>query len=85
MRMDGLRPIVEAVDREMTRLAARPAWAADSEALLASWAEVVEYLGFGPAPELRTCPSCGTVGMKAATVCGTCWTKLVPPAPIASA
>lgn len=84
MRTDGLRPIVEALDREMTRLAARPDATGESKALLASWAELVEYLSLGPPPELRACPSCGAVGMRAATVCGTCWTRLVPPAPLAS-
>jgi hypothetical protein len=86
MRTDGLRPIVEALDREMSRLLARPdATAADTAALLSSWAELVEYLGLGPAPELRACPFCGSVGMRPATRCGSCWRKLEPPAPLASA
>jgi hypothetical protein len=85
MRTDGLRRIVEALDREMSRLAGRPeAVSGEYEALLASWAELVEYLALGPAPELSACPSCGAVGMRAATVCGFCWAKLVPP-PLASA
>lgn len=83
MRTDGLRPIIETLDREMTRIAARSAAAGaaadDDRALLASWAELVEYLALGPPPELRTCPSCGATGMRAATVCGACWAKLVPP------
>jgi hypothetical protein len=82
-RTDGLRPIVETLDREMSRLLARPG--DDTGALLASWAELVEYLALGPPRELRACPSCGRVGMRAATRCGTCWRKLVPPAPLASA
>jgi hypothetical protein len=82
-RSDGLRPIVENVDREMARLLARPD--SDTSALLASWAELIEFLALGPAPELRACPFCGSVGMRAATRCGTCWKKLVPPAPPASA
>ncbi len=79
---DGLRPIVEAVDREMTRLAAR-ARATDAEmaGLLSAWAKLVEFLALGPAPELRACPYCGGVGMRAATLCGTCWRRLDPPAP----
>jgi hypothetical protein len=80
---DGLRPIVESVDREMSRLLARPD--SDTSALLASWAELIEYLALGPAPALRACPFCGSVGMRAATRCGRCWKKLVPPAPPASA
>ncbi len=79
---DGLRPIVEALDREMTRLAARVG-AADAEAagLLSAWARLVEFLALGPAPDLRVCPFCGGIGMRAATRCGTCWRRLDPPAP----
>jgi hypothetical protein len=86
MMTDGLRPIVEALDREMSRLHARPDVAgADNTALLASWGKLVEFLALGPPPELRACPSCGSVGMRAATRCGICWRKLEPPAPLASA
>jgi hypothetical protein len=86
MRTDGLRPIVEALDREMSRFLARPdADDADTTALLSSWAELVEYLALGPPPELRVCPFCGSAGMRAATRCGSCWRKLDPPAPLASA
>ena len=86
MRTEGLRPIVEAVDLAISRLIARPEVAGpDTKALLASWAELVEYLALGPRPELRTCPACGVAGMRAATVCGHCWTKLVPPGPVATA
>jgi uncharacterized paraquat-inducible protein A len=82
-RTDGLRPIVEKLDREMSRLLAQPD--VDATALFTSWAELVEFLALGPAPELRACPSCGGVGMRAATRCGRCWRKLEPPAPLASA
>ncbi len=83
MRSDGLRPLVENLDREMARLLARPG--GDTTALLSSWAELVEFLALGPAPELRACPFCGGIGMRAATRCGTCWRKLVPSAPLARA
>jgi hypothetical protein len=39
----------------------------------------VDFLALGPAPELLACPHCGVVGMRAATLCGHCWKKLVPP------
>jgi hypothetical protein len=85
-RTDGLRPIVEALDREMSRFRARPdAAGADTTALLSSWAKMVEFLALGPPPELRACPFCGRVGMRGATRCGTCWRKLEPPTPPASA
>jgi hypothetical protein len=83
VRTNGLRRIVENLDREMSRLLARPG--ADTTALLSSWAELVEFLALGPPPELRECPFCGSRGMRAATRCGTCWKKLAPSAPLASA
>lgn len=86
MRTDGLRPIVENLDREMSRLLARPGGdGVDTTALLSSWAELVEFLALGPPPDLRACPHCGSVGMRAATRCGTCWRKLEPPAAVARA
>lgn len=82
---DGLRPVVEKLDREVSRVALRSgADGADTTALLTSWAALVELLALGPPPELRTCPACGAVGMRAATRCGRCWRKLVPHAPPAS-
>jgi hypothetical protein len=83
VRTDGLREVVEAMDRAVSRLVARSgAGGADGAALVTSWAELVEFLELGPAPELRACPFCGSVGMRAATRCGTCWRKLstAPPA-----
>ncbi len=76
VRTDGLRPIVEKVDREMSRLLVRPG--ADTAALLSSWADLVEFLALGPSPELRDCPYCGSGGMRGATRCGACWKKLAP-------
>lgn len=86
MQTDGLRPIVEDLDREMSRLLALgDVGGADTAALLASWAKLVEFLALGPAPELRDCPFCGSVGMRAATRCGVCWRKLDPSPPLARA
>jgi hypothetical protein len=74
--------MVENLDREMSRLLLRPgADAADTMALLTSWAELVEFLALGPPPDVRECPHCGSLGARAATRCGACWKKLVPPAP----
>lgn len=80
-REDGrieLRAIVRKIDRELADLP-RPATPALEE-LRADWAELIERLALGPAPELRACPSCGRIGMRGATRCGYCWMKLVPPA-----
>jgi hypothetical protein len=83
MPTDGLRPIVESVDREMARLLVRPD--SDTGALLAAWARLIDYLALGPALAIGRCPFCGSVSARAATRCGTCWAKLVPPPPPASA
>ena len=83
---DGLRPIVEALDREMTRLLARGGAAGgDTTALISAWAELVEFLALEPPPELRACPFCAAVGMRAATRCERCWRTLESLAPVASA
>ncbi len=39
----------------------------------------LRHLALGPAPQLRECPHCGSVGMRAATQCGRWRRKLVPP------
>lgn len=59
---------VASTDEERTRAAE----------LGASVAALVKLIGLGPAPELRDCPSCGRSGMRNATLCGYCWTKLAP-------
>lgn len=69
---DAVRAAVEAVEREV-------GLAAESASLRSSWRRLVEVLALGPAPELRACPHCGSTGMRAATRCGTCWERLVPP------
>jgi hypothetical protein len=44
--------------------------------LRASLAALHQQLALGPAPDFRSCPQCGTVGMRNATICGNCWTRL---------
>lgn len=79
-RTADLRHVVEALDCEMTRLLAGGGPAgADTTAVLLRWAELVELLALGPAPQLLACPSCGALGMRAASRCGYCWRKLEPP------
>lgn len=86
MRSHGLRAIVESLDREMSRLVARPDLAtADTTVLLTRWAELVQFLALEPPPELRACPCCGGIAARAAPRCAACWTRLDPPAPPASA
>jgi hypothetical protein len=85
MRTDGLRPLVDELDVEMSRLAARGNVGGGTGALLASWGKLIEYLALGPPHALRSCPFCGSSGMRAATLCGGCWRELEPPAPEVSA
>jgi hypothetical protein len=49
--------------------------------LLASWADLIDQLKLGPEPEVRECPACKHVGMRAATRCGYCWATLEPQGP----
>jgi hypothetical protein len=69
-----LRALVTAIERQF---AAVP----PPEQLRAAWAEMVNVLALGEPPELRTCPTCGEVGMRAATRCIRCWSSLasLPP------
>jgi hypothetical protein len=77
-----LRATVVTIEREIAHL---PGQEADDNGrsplnrLLASWNDLVEQLALGPEPEVRECPVCGHIGMRAATRCGYCWTKLTPP------
>jgi hypothetical protein len=77
----GVRAAVEAVEREFGQLAKRAS--VDDQASLsglrAAWSNLVGVLALGPRPELRECPQCGSVCMRAATRCGNCWRKLAPP------
>lgn len=72
---DTLRTIVTRIDQEISQLP-------PAATLVASWSELVQALALGPAPETRTCPACGGVGMRAASRCGQCWSALerLPPA-----
>ena len=81
MMRDGLRGFVDAVERDVAQVSqgTSPPERGSVARLASSWASLVDFLALGPAPELRDCPHCGAVGMRAATLCGTCWKKLVPP------
>ena len=77
-----LRAIVATVDGEISRLTL-PVTTEDSKSqpngLRVSWDQLVEQLALGPEPEVRECPVCHRIGMRAATICGYCWTRLTPP------
>jgi hypothetical protein len=79
-----LRTLVATIDGELSRLP-RPS-TTEAHGLIVSWAELVKALALGAAPNLRDCPVCGRAGMRAATRCGYCWTRLSPlPAPAPAA
>jgi len=73
MDMVNLRTAIEQMDRE---IAALPG---PSSELHDAWSQLVGALALEPAQATRECPHCGKVGMRAATLCGYCWKKLVPP------
>jgi len=73
----NLRALIESIDREITHLS--PSGGGNPEtALRASWSELVKQLALGPEPATRECPTCHSVGMRAASRCGHCWAKLAP-------
>lgn len=78
----ALRAAVARMDDELSRLA-KGGQGADAggpkmDGLLERWAALVTLMGVAPAPELRECPTCGNVVMRAATLCSSCWSKLRP-------
>jgi hypothetical protein len=66
-----LRTIIAVMDREMLQTPPTPA-------LRTAWAELIQVLALGPAPQTRECPSCHAIGMRAASRCGNCWAALEP-------
>jgi hypothetical protein len=64
-----LRTLVATIEREL-------ASAAPAVELRDAWSSLVDTLALGPPPELRTCPTCQHVGMRAATRCMHCWSQL---------
>ena len=69
-----LRTLVATIERALVNTA-------PGDELRAAWTKMVELLALGAAPELRECPVCHAVGMRAATRCMNCWSSLplLPP------
>lgn len=83
----ALRASVTAMDLQISRLSQLSKleeFRAAAGELLASWPSLVKLLALGEAAELRECPRCKGLGMRAATLCGYCFLKL-PPVPPSSA
>lgn len=74
-----LRATVATIEREIARLPKQVEGERPPNGLAAACADLKEQLALGPEPEVRECPVCKHIGMRAATLCGHCWTKLVPP------
>ncbi len=77
-----LRATLATIEGEISRL---PKQATEgvgnpTNGLRSSFNDLVLQLALGPEPEVRECPACKVVGIREATVCGFCWTKLTPPA-----
>jgi hypothetical protein len=76
------RTSVAQVEGEIARLAGpipREDGTPPANGLRASWDRLVEQLALGPEPDVRECPACHHIGMRAASVCGYCWAALTPP------
>ena len=73
-----LRALVADIDQELLRLPRRTTGADETGGLFDSWSALVKQLALGPAPDLRRCPTCNNLGMRAATLCGYCWSNLSP-------
>jgi hypothetical protein len=74
--LEALRTLVDVINSELTTVKTSPE-------LEKAWNELIAILALGPSPELRTCPSCNEVGMRAASRCSRCWATL-PVLPSAS-
>jgi hypothetical protein len=83
---DGIRTAVEAVDREVSRLAMlERAAVADGTALNGlreSWGTLLGLMAFRPPAENTKCAHCGRVGEPGAVHCWTCWEDLAPTPPV---
>lgn len=71
-----LRTSMATLDRQIRRAQDDGLDAALVVRLRESFEDVSSQLALGPEPETRACPTCGCIGMRSATVCGNCWTRL---------
>ncbi|MGE0400450.1 MAG: hypothetical protein AB7T06_27310 [Kofleriaceae bacterium] len=70
-----LRTLVEAIEQDIAQTP-------PTATLRAAWGQLVETLALGPEPQTRECPVCHSIGMRAASRCGTCWSALEPLPPL---
>jgi hypothetical protein len=85
---DGIRTAVEAVDREVTRLAmlerAAVANVSALNGLCESWGTLLGLMSLRPM-EIRRCAHCGRLGEPGAFHCWTCWEEFASTPPILDA
>ena len=65
-----LRNLVAAIDRQIQDTAV------PAGGLLSAWNDLVAALNLGPQPEVRECPHCHHLCMRAATLCSSCWNHI---------
>lgn len=75
MNQTELRALIARMQEQVTRVGAKSS-PEDRGALTDAWDSLNSHLNVGPAPDTRPCPNCQKTIMRAATVCGFCWTKL---------
>ena len=75
MDYDRLRALVARMEEDVA-LAARPTATDENRlALSQSWAALLTGLDVPPSIAKRACPRCGREIVRAATLCGYCWTR----------
>ncbi len=68
MNQTELRALVARMEEQVTKTC--------STDLTKAWGSLVTHLAILPKPDTRSCPKCSREIMRAATMCGHCWTKL---------
>ena len=76
----NLHIVMSVIEHKLAELGANDAeTVAELKAFLG---ELVTLLALPPNHEVRDCPVCNHVVMRAAKRCGNCWSKLVPMSPV---
>jgi len=78
MDQKQLRALVARMQEHVALATLATATDDDRRKLTSSWDSLVAHLNVEPAPEVRACPQCSREIMRAATLCGYCWTKSAP-------
>jgi hypothetical protein len=71
-----LRLIVTMLGKRIARTSTQGLDEIHARKLQAAFDVLSKHLALGPEPLVRACPQCGTIGMRAATICGQCWSRL---------